>query len=197
MSDGTIVVNQSFGAKPFVNVLVFSNFPVGPEPRQIFADNFRDMWEESTILGALSTAWSLDSLTFVYNDAGPIFSVNQTFTEGPLAGGSAAEAIALQNALLVSTSVVGPRPNRGRIYFGGFTEGANTAGGQVLEAVRLGAELLAGLWFSSGVDHPLGPSFLRIARRAVDGTLTVTAPAEEQTGRSNWATIRNRRLGSS
>lgn len=197
MADGTVVVNQRFGTKDFVNVLVFSNFPTDDNMREVFANNFRDIWEESNLPASLSNAWSLQSLTFVYNDAPPIFSINVPFSEGPLIGGSLAEALALQNALLVSTSVVGPKPNRGRVYLGGFTEGANTGGGLVLPVTRAQAQAMVGLWFNPGVDHLGGPSFLRIARRASDGTLTVTAPAESQVARQNWATIRNRRLGSS
>lgn len=196
MADGTVVLNYRLFANTQQNVLVFSNMPTTPEGRQTMADAMRASFIVADLPSNRSNNWSWVSVTFIYNDQLPIFSVEVPFTAGALFGLSASDTLAPQTSLLVSTKIVGTPPNRGRIYFGGLTENDNTDLGQ-WDAGTLAnhsdwvSSLVDGVPYTGGA----GMAFLRIGRRNAAGVLTLTNGIETVVAQAVPAIQRRRRQG--
>lgn len=196
MADGTVVLKQTSQAQEINNVLVFANIPEDAQGRQSFADNLRASFVTNTWASSKHTGWSLDSLLFVYNDSLPIYSVEVDFTAGPLNGADPGDPLPNQIALLVSTQRVGTPPNRGRIYWGGYTEGSIASDGRfdtasVTEAENQTQDLVDGISYTGGA----GVAYLRIARRNLTGDLSITNAIETVVARGIPATQRRRRQG--
>lgn len=196
MTDATIVWNQSLRGETIQNVTVFSNLPTDEAGRQSFADVARLTWISSGVLNRFIADWSLDSITFVYNDQLPSFSITVPFTDGPLDGDAPVGGTINQACLLVSTQLIAQPPNRGRIYFGGLSEagiGASGFWGQAYidDFKDLVEQWVAGITYSQGQNT----AFLRIARRSPQGELLVTNPIDTVIARRNPAVQRRRRLG--
>lgn len=196
MADGTIVLQQTSQNQRIANVLVWGNIPEDAAGRQSFADNLRAELVTQTWSSTKSTQWSLDSLLFVYNDSLPIFSVEVDFTGGAYVGANAADPLPNQIALLVSTQRVGTPPNRGRIYYGGYTEASLANDGRfntdaVNEAENLTQEFVNGIAYTGGA----GIAYLRIGRRNAGGDLSITNAIETVVARGIPATQRRRRQG--
>lgn len=193
MADGTIIFNQRWQGQRIKNVTVWSNIPTTPTDRQSLADSLRGIWN-SNLGSDMSDGWSLDSVTYFYNDSAPVFSVEVPFTPGPLVGGSAGNDLPSQVALLLSTQINGPPPNRGRFYLSGMTEFANNAVGQWEQSPRDNARGMLEVW-AGGVSYVTNSAFLRIARRNALGIITLSSPVETVIPRANPATQRRRRRG--
>lgn len=192
MADGTIVFNQTLLDQQVRNVTVWSNMPSDPVDMQALADALRGGW--STQFASFNAlGWSLDSLTFSFNETAPIFSVTVPFSLGPLVGADSSDPLPTQTSLLVSTRYVGPPPNRGRVYLAGTTE-VRTTNGRYSSGILAAATALVQSWID-GVDYGNGIAFLRIARRNPDGTLLITSPAEIALAQDIPATQRSRRIG--
>lgn len=196
MADGTVVVRQTYLSQQIRNVLVFSNIPEDDTGRQTFADVFRTIWGANFPVGTHVDDWSLDGLTFVYNDEPPIFSVPTDFTAGPITGTSTDNPMPPQNCCLASLQKLGTPPNRGRIYYGGFGVGWITASGGWDATLRDRienhvADLVDGVEYTGGA----GVSYLRIGRRDSAGTLTASGSIENVIVRGIVAIQRSRRVG--
>jgi len=190
--DATVIVNQTWQNQSVKNVLVFNNILNDPVDLQSFADEFRDIWA-TTFIDRQAVTYSLNSLTFQFNEVAPIFSVEVGFTLGQLSGTSNQDELPATDCLLVSTKYVGPAPNKGRIYLAGLTELA-TGGGLFLPTTLNDAQALVEK-LRDGVSHNSGDSFLRIARRTPDGLIDSTSPVQIVIAQPVPATMRSRRLG--
>jgi hypothetical protein len=162
--------------------------------KQQFADVIRNLYAVN-LASALTNQWSMQSMTFRQMDGGGAFTEIIDFTSGELVGTSAANMLPTQTALLVSLGYLGPRPNRGRIYFAGLTEDSNNGSGEVLSSTR---DTFAGVVeaMADGITLTGGAAFLRIARPDYStNTWTLNNPVETVIGRTFWATQRRRRKG--
>lgn len=192
MADGTIIFNQRWQGQVIQNVTVWSNIPTTPQDRQSLADALRGSW--ATLLAIRQHGlWSLESVTFLYNESLPFYSVEVPFTAGVLNGGHTADALPSQAALLVSTQIVAPPPNRGRVYISGMTE-ADTLNGQFIQGALDDAQALVESW-ADGVNYGANAAFLRIARRNPAGVIILSSPVETVVPRVNPAIQRRRRRG--
>lgn len=195
MADGTIVLNQTYYSQQVRNVLVWNNMVNTPEYRTEMADAIRLSFL-SNVSNACDDGWTLDNVTFIYNDVAPIFSTTTEFSLGPLQGGTAGVAMPTQSCLLVSTSIVGPPPNRGRIYFAGQSK--NQIGGDSAQwsASRLlEYQTMVEEWRDGLVLPTAGSSFLRIARRDAAGIITLTSGIQDVTAQPVPAGQSRRRIG--
>lgn len=193
MADGYLVLNQTLFGEPLKNVLVVSNLVADAQEVQALADSIRADFD----LGPhdqLTTEWSLDSITAVFDPGPGQYSHESSFTLGSLLGTNANQALPNQDCLLVSTSRLGPAPNRGRIYFSGLTEGA-LDNGEWSTAAKASFENMVESWATSGIPGQVQTSYLRIGRRDNLGNLTITAPVEAWIARNIPATQRRRRRG--
>lgn len=191
MADGFMILNQVLFGEAVKNVLAFSNMAYSPDDVKEWADNFRGDWDNE-LTQYLSTSWSMDTLTFVFNPGPNQFSVEQDFSLGTLTGTVSTDALPNQTSLLVSTQYVGPRPNRGRVYFAGLGENNLTQGLFTVAAVTA-FENAVDKWASIGVNGAAGTIFLRIARRAANGSILTSNPVDVAIGREIPATQRRRR----
>lgn len=127
-----------------LQVTLFSRI-LGNEQRNVYhfaggyaiVDNIQEIvdylflgYEDEDGLGpTMSDEWELyaASVKDVTDPENPTIPVIPT--EGPIAGGNAADPLPLMNAALLQfTALVAP-PNRSRKYLGGFTEGSHGPGG--------------------------------------------------------------------
>lgn len=191
--DGTIVFNQLLNDQEVKNVTVWSNFPTDPTDLQAMADILRTRWGVSCV-GVQSPQWSLQSVTFIYNESLPIYSVEVPFTGGVLTGSNPAGPLTTQVALLISTRYLGAPPNRGRIYFGGLNEGSTGVNNRFFAGAIDPFVNMVESW-ANGVDYGSNIAYLRIARRNADGTIDITSPVSSVIGRDVPATQRKRRIG--
>jgi len=190
--DVTVTLNQRLLGQVVNNVLVFANLSPDPIVLQSFADSMRASLA-SGIVASMTNQWSIDNITYTFNESLPIYSLTYDFTLGLLTGGSSTDPLPTTVAMLVSTSFAGPPPNRGRVYLAGFTEGAVT-GGIFTVAAYGTAEALVADW-ADGLAYTGGTAFLRIARRNNDGTIAISSPVTSVIGRQIPATQRRRRIG--
>lgn len=182
MPDGSIVIEGRQYSKVVQNVLVMSNLPVDAITRQEFADNFRTALGLHIPLASLTTEYSIIGITFKYNASFPSFSVFTGFTAGDFVGTASGPATT-QSAVLVSTSYAGPKPNRGRTYFGGNIKANLDATGRWTAATRDSrvdfiTALRDGILWNGGAQV----SQLRIARLNAQGTITFSNPVESVRG---------------
>lgn len=194
MADTIVVANQTLFGEYCANVFCFSNIVQDIPSFQTFADNFRASWAAG-FAGAQTNQWTLESLTFQVIDVDSVvYSIELSFTSGPLVGGQAAEALANQTSLLVSTLYVGAKPNRGRTYLLGLTE-TSLVNGLFSASVVASAEALV-QDFVDGTDDGNGLCFMRILRRPSNVfPAYVSSPISSVIGRNNPATQRSRRRG--
>jgi len=195
MANFQIVLDQQIGDEVCKNVTYWQLPDNQSATLQTFADNLRGTFVTPDLVGWLSTNWTLLSITARQMDGGGAFSQLVTFGLGPLVGGSLGQQLPTQLALLVSTGFLGPKPNRGRIYFGGLVEDANTGTGQPVLAARDDFQTAVEVW-RDGVATGAGNAFLRIARPDfLANNWVLNNPAESVIARNQWATQRRRRLG--
>jgi len=195
MADALITLNQTLGSEYAANVLCFSNVREDENQLQAIADAIRFEYE-THVRDVLSTSWSLDSIDVSFlGDTEITYTVNVPFTDGPLAGADPDDILPTQCALLASTSYVGPKPNRGRIYFMGLTEN-NTEDG-VWTAPTIGRFALLVDEFVQGIVSAPDTVFLRILGRPIpDKRPTyISSPVQLATIRGRVATQRRRRRG--
>lgn len=163
MPDAIISLNQTLYGVSAANVVCFNNF----EEDETFLQDFADKIRASFAFYAtqhMQQFWTLDNITvsFLLSDSVD-YSVEVGFTAGALAGELTADGLPGQNALLISTSYVGSRPNRGRIYFMGLTEN-DTANGGVDSQIVQDFEDMVTDW-KTGITVEQSSVFLRILRR--------------------------------
>ena len=195
MANFQIGLDQQIGDEVCKNVTYWQLPDNQTATLQTFADNLRGTFVTPDLVGWLSTNWTLLSITARQMDGGGAFSQLVTFGLGPLVGGSLGQQLPTQLALLVSTGFLGPKPNRGRIYFGGLVEDANTGTGQPVLAARDDFQTAVEVW-RDGVATGAGNAFLRIARPDfLANNWVLNNPAESVIARNQWATQRRRRLG--
>lgn len=163
MPDVIVTVNQTYVNEAFANVLCFNNFIEDETFLQEFADVFRASYVDS-VEAEMSESWILENIdvSFLLSDSID-YTVKVDFTDGPLTGGSMGDALPPNAPLLISTSFVGSRPNRGRIYFSGLPESAQN-NGIYSTGARAPFETLVTVW-KDGLPTSEGSHFLRILRR--------------------------------
>lgn len=191
MPDGILTLEQTLYGQDVMNVLVMSNFPTTLDAMQETANQLRIEWA-AALADYQVTSWSLNSLLFTVNPGPSQFSTRVAFGSGPLAGTVSSDPLPNQDALLISTSALSARPNRGRIYLCGFGE-TQLASGLWQSALRSDAEALFLAWATTGLDNTFSTMFLRIARRSATGAITLSNPVENVLARSVPATQRRRR----
>lgn len=194
MADGTMVLNQTWQGQVNQNVLVWSNIPTDAQGRQDMADSMRDTWVTHIGQTGRHQDWSLDNVTFIYNDSLPIFSVDVEFTLGAFTGNTTGDPLPAQIALLVSTQIIAAPPNRGRVYLSGYDEGAIAADGRFTSLAVNNAQDLVESW-RDGLSYTggAGVAFLRIARRDLTGVITTSNAVETVVPKGIPATQRRRR----
>lgn len=191
--DAIVTMRQTLLGKAIANVLCFSNMVEDPVDLQDFADNIRSSYS-THIVASLTSSWALDGISVAFIDATSVlYSVDVSFTSGPLAGTNGTDPLPAQTALLVSTARVGVAPNRGRIYLAGFTE-ASLTNGRFTGAAQTDSQNLVNDW-RDGIDIGASQAFLRILRRPSNVFPNyVSAGVEIVSTVGSPATIRNRRL---
>ena len=195
MADGTLILEQTSLGQRIQNVLVFTDIPTDSAGRQEVADAIYDLYNANGVSTHMHTQWEIFGITFRYNESLPIFSVLVPFTAGAY-NGVQSSPMANQVSMLVSTQYVGGTPNRGRAYFGGFSEGALNNSG-LFAGVALTDYTALMEAFRDGIpwDAPNHLMQLRIARRSVNGTINFTNPVETVLAQENPAIQRRRRIG--
>lgn len=195
MANFQVVLDQLVDTEVIKNVTYWQLPDNQTATLQGFADNLRGTYVVPDVIASLHTSWSLQSLTVRQMDGGGAFSQLITFGLGALSGTAIEHLLPTQDALLISTGFLGPKPNRGRIYFGGLTEAANEAGGVTNATVRGLFRQMVEIW-RDGVATGAGNAFLRIARPDfLNNTWTLNNPVESVIARGFWATQRRRRFG--
>lgn len=192
--DVRVTLNQTLFGEDVQNVLFFSNIIDTQTVLQSFANSMRASWA-ANVSGSLTNQWSLNSITYGFLGTYDIlYSVEYQFTVGILVGGNTGEALPNQTALLVSTQRNNTKPNRGRIYFGGYTETSLTDG--LWEQSTLdNVTALVDDWIE-GIDADGTDCFLRIMRRPVGTTSGwLSNGVDTAVARQVPATIRGRRRG--
>lgn len=163
MADVLVTLNQTSQGQVMQNVICFSNMTETNADLQALADQLRANYA-ANVLSLQSTSWSLDSIDVGFIDGDTIsYTVNVPFTLGPLVGTGSGERQANQLALMVRLVSVGPKPNRGRIYFGGLTEGS-LEDGLWLASHGQSFENIVDFWIA-GFALDSTTVFLRICRR--------------------------------
>ena len=194
MTDALVALNQTWQGEVVANVLGFSNTAEDEDWLQDFADEIATHWG-TYMENVLSAEHSLDNITVSFIDGDHIsYSVDVPFTGGPVVGTDPADVTASQNALLVSLHYIGARPNRGRIYFCGYTEG------DMLDGIWQNSPLAAAGDFTEAMQSGVGPggelAFLRIIGRPnAERPNYVSSPVSTILPRGRIATQRRRRLG--
>lgn len=159
---------------------------------QSFVDSLRSSLVANWQTEATSSITFTGVQTRLFDGLGP-YTVDKDPTLGPLQGADAVQALPTQVALLVSTLYSGPRPNRGRIYFGGLGEN-HQVDSQWEATVLASYEALVTQW-ANGLTVTGGNAFLRIARvDFANNVWLADSPVETIIARPRPATIRNRRL---
>lgn len=194
MPDAIISMNQTLLGQSVANVTAWSNVTEDEDELQDFADNLRFSW--TGLVDELVQEWSLDNLSISFISFDQItYSVTVDFTAGPLSGTNTGDALPPTNAMLVSTIYVGPRPNRGRVYFCGLPESAQSDG-----IWNVGTHVqfrnMVENW-ANGINADQNVYFLRILRRPnpPEFPIYVSNPVSNASIRSAVATQRRRRVG--
>lgn len=166
MSDAIVRLNYQLENKQGANVLCFNNMIESPTFLQSFADAIRaslvlyvdQFWVDKMVLNNITVSF-IDATSVTY-------SVDVDFTDGPLTGSAVDDTLAPQLALLTSLDYIGPKPNRGRIYWYGFGEQQITDGSWN-STIRTAFSDMVNSWVG-GIAHGEGTNFLRILRRPSD-----------------------------
>lgn len=189
--DAILTFLQRSQGEDVANVMCWGNVPTNESALQDLADAIRVRYV-SFVQADMVNTWFLDGIRFTFDPGPGQYSVELGFTSGPLQGSIASDPVPNQAALLVSTAYLGPRPNRGRIYFPGQAEGNLTAGLFTTATVEAFQDMVID-WAIDGIDYGSGASNLRIARRAADGSIVTSNPITSVVGRTIPAVQRRRR----
>lgn len=194
MANFQVTHNQTLGNQVQNNVTYWQLPDNLAATLQGFVDGLRARYDVE-IKALCSTGWTFSGCTLRQMDGGGAFSQEIPFSSGDLDGTDAAARLPYQSALLVSTTVLAAKPNRGRIYFGGLTEASNNSSGQV-EATTLDNFVRLVEDMRDGIATGAGNAFLRIARpNFALNDWTLDNPVETVIARTNWASQRRRRPG--
>lgn len=193
--DGFITLNQTLYGQEVLNVLAFTNMLDDDAWRLDVANDFRGSLGGATLVDRVPE-WTFNSVTFSYISGATIsFSVEVAPANGTLAGIATSDGMPSTNALLVSTQYAGTTPNRGRIYFTGLGEAAQTGGvwnSAVVDRFRFLVE-----YWRDGIGPAGQEAFLHIASRpTITRPSFLLNPVQTVIGRSICATQRRRRIGS-
>ncbi len=195
MANFQVTIKQTVLGRDMMNV---TNWQLASNTAQYLQD-FTDALRASffnNVLNQVANDWTFRSLVFRQMDGGAPFTVEVTPTLGDLIGLDGNEVLPTTVCMLVSTIYVGGRPNRGRCYFAGLTEQAQ-ANGTFDSAARTAWQNLVTGW-ATGMPVTGGTAFLRIARpNFTTNTWTLDNPVNTVIARTNPATQRKRRLGTS
>jgi len=195
MANFQVRLDYQFNDEVQYNV-TYWQLPDGAQPTlQGLVDSIRASFQ-GDLVTRLSTNWSFRSCTFRQMDGGGAFTVTIPPSAGALVGGNNGIVAPTQTCLLVSTIFVGPKPNRGRIYFGGLAAQNLTPEGDWTVATLEDVGDMVTDWAINGLDTPAGDAFLRIARPSfTTNTWLLNNPIEAVVAQSNPATQQRRRKG--
>lgn len=140
------VFRQAISGRGIANVQWFEFPDVGGSAYQEFTDALAAFYTEH-MTALLGSGWSFIGCNFRNFDGNAPFTVVKDVTGGPVVGEDGTSALLPRgSALLISTAASGSRPNRGRLYQGGFTEAQwDTAGwstGAKAGALAFGTDLM-------------------------------------------------------
>lgn len=194
MPNFQVVVKQDVFGKEMINVMNWQLSLSTPAYLQSFTDSLAASYVSNVTIH-LANDWSFNSVVFRQMDGGAPFTTEFIPAGGAFAGVDGAEVLPTTVCLLVSTTFVGSRPNRGRIYFAGTTEGSQSNSGYS-SAIRTAFSNMVTSW-GTGLAVSGGTAFLRIARTDFPLNLwPLDNPVDAAVARTNPATQRKRRLGS-
>jgi hypothetical protein len=194
MANFQVRIDQVVGSQ-VVNNVTYWQFPDNlADTLQDFANSLRASYV-TWVDDAFHTSWTYQSITCRQMDGGGAFTTLVVPTSGALAGTNTNNLLPYASALLISTGFLGPKPNRGRIYFGGLTEESNNLDATIFSTHRTNFEGLVKAW-RDGLTTSQGSCFLRIARpNFTANNWTLNNPVESVIARTQWATQRRRRPG--
>lgn len=195
MSLGLVRINQRLFNEDRATILCFDNIQEDPTWLQEFADAMRDTiagtWDNYCI-----NDWSAENLTISFlSDTAVRYSVDVDFTDGNVVGNILTEGLPPQTNLLVSTSYVGDRPNRGRIYFCGLGEVNQNNGIFATQMAFDFAEMVRG-WRDGFNIQGINASLQILRRKSDKFPQYVANPVQFATGDTISRTQRRRQRGS-
>jgi len=195
MSDALVCMNQSLYDKAVCNVFGFTDVQEDATWLQDFADAIRGAWDGAPKDNQVPD-WTLNDITVSFIEGAEIaYSITVPFTDGVLQGAGVGTGLPTTNALLTSLGHVGPRPNRGRVYFTGLTEA--TQDDSAWEIGTRGAFKALIDNFVDGIGPAPGPATMVIMRRPSAKFETYSWNfVDTVTSRLYPATQRRRRLSS-
>ena len=188
---GIVTLNQTFYGKYMANVLCFDNVQEDITWLQEFADAIResadDRWDN-----LCDTQWTLDNITVSFIEGDHItYSVDVDFTAGDLQGNFPGDGASPGTAMLMATRYVGPAPNRGRIYFTGFSETV-VGNGVWTNGALAEMKLLVEEWVTGYTIQGTNTS-LQILRRPSDKFPTYVANPAQTVNRRDFTRSQRRR----
>lgn len=193
MTDALVTLNQTLFGQYVANVVAFTNVSEDPTWLQAFADAIRDSangyWDNHMVTG-----WTLDNITVSFLDTtSVVYSVVVDFTAGDLQGNIITDGLPPQAAVLISTSHVGARPNRGRTYFSGIAE-AGASNGEAASASVADLAQMVRDW-ADGLDTlDPEPSMVILRRKSDKYPANVTNSIDLVKGNVRLKTQRRRAL---
>jgi len=116
-----VLCRQLWQGVEVANVLCFDQANVTEGGIQNTLDQLAELWLE-TMATKQSLNWSLVNFLVRVFDGGDPFTVSFDTPDTPLTGTADSPDLPRNVSLLISTSHVGPRPNRGKIHVAGMTE---------------------------------------------------------------------------
>ncbi len=161
MANVQVVLNQNQLGVPILNIMNWQTPDATTQTLQELVDGIRDAFA-THVIDSYHNAWSMTSATVRVFDGAPPFTTEFPFTAGVLNGISVSQALPRQSALLVSLAQVGPRPNRGRQFYGGLSEGAWDSSSWNPVTQQDFVDMWSG--FIAGIATTNGTCFPRIAR---------------------------------
>ena len=188
-----INILQTWQGQQCRNVIHYAGGDAVQANAQAIADQIRVLYA-THMTSRLSTTWSARGITAKELDVVSNPTIEYPFTSGSIAGASTGETLPSQMALLARFISYTARPNRGRMYLPGFTEG-DMASGQWHTNT-----LSAALAFANGLlDLPttltLGMALTITRVDKVTGVLVGSNIVENVATEPIPATQRRRRIG--
>lgn len=158
-----VTFNQTLFDKYQATVTAWDNIQEDATWLQEFADELRAI-ANSAWDNVMVNNWTLDNITVSFIEGDHIsYSVDVSFTDGDLLGNDLAAGMPASSCLLASYGYIGAKPNRGRSYFAGFSENAQSNG--EWDSTSLDAILLLTQAWQYGVTVDGINASLQIARR--------------------------------
>lgn len=191
MANVEITLNQTVSGVEIVNVMSWQTPDTDAGTLQALVDGIRGRFN-ADVADSFASTWFLNTASVRIFDGGAPFTTEFAFGLGPLQGTSAVEALPRQSALLVSLTYTGPRPNRGRQFYGGLAE--NSWDGDAWDAGTIAD--FQNMWgqFILGLVTPNGTCFPRIARKNyLTNTWDLDNPVENAIVRPYARTQKGRR----